>query len=53
MSDEWVPVSEDLPPLERGRRNVSRNVIVMTAGGGSRDITITAGTAGATMTAVR
>ena len=33
MLDEWVPVSEDLPPLERGCKNVSRDVEILLATG--------------------
>ena len=29
MLEEWVPVSEDLPPLERGYKNVSRDVEIL------------------------
>ena len=33
MLEEWVPVSENLPPLERGYNNVSRDVEIMLATG--------------------
>ena len=33
MLDDWVPVEEDLPPLERGCKNVSRDVELLLATG--------------------
>lgn len=33
ISDEWVPVSEDTPPIERGYKNVSRDVVALSEGG--------------------
>lgn len=48
ISDEWVPVSEDTPPIERGYKNVSRDVVVLSEGGRrSRLIMITAACVGA------
>lgn len=33
ISDEWVSVSEDTPPIERGYKNVSRDVVALSEGG--------------------
>lgn len=33
MADEWVPVNEDLPLIEKGRNHVSVDVIVLTKSG--------------------
>ena len=33
MSDEWVPVSEDLPPPQKGYKFVSRDVEILLATG--------------------
>jgi hypothetical protein len=33
ISEGWVSVLEDTPPIARGYRNVSRNVVVLTEGG--------------------
>ncbi len=48
ISDEWVPVSEDTPPIERGYKNVSRDVVALSEGGRRlTHITITAACVGA------
>lgn len=47
ISDEWVPVSEDTPPIERGYKNVSRDVVALSEGGRRlAHITITVGVPG-------
>lgn len=51
ISDEWVPVSEDTPPIARGYKNVSRDVMVLSEGGQRlRHITITVGVPGVIQT---
>lgn len=51
ISDEWVPVSEDTPPIARGYKNVSRDVMALSEGGQrSRLIMITAACVGAIQT---
>ncbi len=33
LCDDWVPVTEDTPPIARGYKNVSRDVIALSEGG--------------------
>ena len=51
ITDEWVPVSEDTPPIERGYKNVSRDVVALSEGGRRlRHIMITVGAPGVIQT---
>ena len=38
ISDEWVPVSEDTPPIARGYKNVSRDVMALSEGGAALEV---------------
>ncbi len=49
ISDEWVPVTEDTPPIGKGYKNVSRDVALLTEGGQrSKATMIIAATGGGT-----